>query len=189
MSAADRPKARRALLKLRAGVDPAQRAAADAAIVDGVERLARRVAPGAIAAYWPIGAEPDLRALMARWHAEGIAVALPRVAARAAPLAFDRWVPGCELDEGDHGTRHPSRRDALRPDLIVIPCLGFDARGHRLGYGGGYYDRTLAARALATIGVAYDCLEVRGFDAQPHDRVLDWIVTESRVLAGLRPGD
>ncbi|MCL4746977.1 MAG: 5-formyltetrahydrofolate cyclo-ligase, partial [Burkholderiaceae bacterium] len=74
-------------------------------------------------------------------------------------------------------------------DLIVIPCLGFDARGHRLGYGGGYYDRTLAARALATIGVAYDCLEVRGFDAQPHDRVLDWIVTESRVLAGLRPGD
>ncbi len=189
MSAVDRPSARRALRALRAGLDSARRAAADAAIGEGVDRLVLRAPPAAIAVYWPIGAEPDLRERMALWHAGGIAVALPRVATRDAPLAFDRWVPGCELEQGEHGTMHPSRADALLPELIVIPCLGFDARGHRLGYGGGYYDRTLAARTAATIGVAYDCLEVRGFDAQPHDRVLDWIVTESRVLAGIHPRD
>ena len=77
------------------------------------------------------------------------------------------------------------------PDRICRLSLSvfFDVRGHRLGYGGGYYDRTLATLSVASIGVAYDVLEVLGFEAQAHDRTLDWIVTESRVLAGAAARD
>jgi 5-formyltetrahydrofolate cyclo-ligase len=184
IDATDRAAARRALRVVRAGVGAEGRAAADARIAAAVEKLVAGIGPSCVAGYWPMDAEPDLRPSMARWHAAGIVVALPRVAERHAPLVFERWVPGCELVAGPHGTSHVARADRVEPRILVIPCLGFDPRRHRLGYGGGYYDRTLAAVAAASIGVAYDVLEVLGFEAQAHDRRLDWIVTESRVLAG-----
>ena len=174
---------------MRAGIGAEDRSAADASIAAAVEKLVAGIDPPCVACYWPMDAEPDLRPSMARWHAAGIAVALPRVAERDAPLVFERWVPGCALVAGAHGTLHPARADPVEPRILVIPCLGFDARGHRLGYGGGYYDRTLAALAVASIGVAYDALEVLGFEAQAHDRALEWIVTESRVLGGVRARD
>lgn len=183
VQAADRAAARGALRVARAAIGAEDRAAADARIATAVEKLVAGIGPPCVAGYWPMDAEPDLRPSMARWHAAGIAVALPRVAARDAPLVFDRWVPGCELAAGAHGTLHLARVDPVEPRMLVVPCLGFDPRGHRLGYGGGYYDRTLAARAVASIGVAYDVLEVVGFEVQAHDRALDWLVTESRLLA------
>lgn len=186
MSATDRARARVELRALRDAIAGAGRAAADAAIAASVEALVARIAPACIGCYVPIGAEPDLLASMARWNAAGIDTALPRVAAPAAALAFDRWVPGDELVAGPFGTSHAARVDPVLPGLLVIPCLGFERGGHRLGYGGGYYDRTLAAHAPHTVGVCYDVLEVIGFEAQPHDRPLDWIVTESRVLPGAR---
>lgn len=189
VDAADRVAARRALRAVRTAIGADDRTAADARIAAAVEKLVAGTRPTCVAGYWPIDAEPDLRPSMARWHAAGIAVALPRVAERHAPLVFERWAPGCELVAGAHGTLHPARTEPVEPRVLVIPCLGFDVRGHRLGYGGGYYDRTLAALAVASIGVAYDVLEVLGFEAQAHDRTLDWIVTESRVLAGAAARD
>lgn len=169
---------------LRDAIGGAGRSAADAAIAARLEALVARIAPACIACYWPIGGEPDLRASVARWRAAGIDTALPRVAGEGAALVFDRWSPGDALVAGPYGTSHAARPDPVRPGLLVIPCLGFAPGGHRLGYGGGYYDRTLAACAPRTVGVAYDLLEVTGFEAQPHDRPLEFIVTESRVLPG-----
>ena len=117
------------------------------------------------------------------------AYAPPRVQAPAEALRFCAWSPGEPLVAGLFGTRQPADcRDCL-PDVVVMPCLGFDPRGYRLGYGGGYYDRTLAriaagGRPCVAIGVAHDEAEISGFEPHVHDRALDWILTESRRLAG-----
>jgi 5,10-methenyltetrahydrofolate synthetase len=138
-----------------------------------------------VAVYWPMAGEPDPREAMARWHRDGWALALPVVRERAAPLDFRAWAPGDPLEPGLLGTWQPREVVECRPDLLVIPCLGFDARGYRLGYGGGFYDRTLAAfeqagPRVATLGVARDDAQLVGFEPQAHDCPLDAIVTESR---------
>ena len=119
----------------------------------------------------------------------GWGLLLPRVLARDRPLDFLPWAPGERLSVGRLGTWEPAPAPARVPDLMLIPCLGFDERGDRLGYGGGYYDRSLAALDAAgapviAIGVAPECAAMSGFEPGPHDRPLDWIVTESRRLRG-----
>lgn len=127
--------------------------------------------------------EPDLAATMARWRAAGIEVMLPRVVQVDAPLEFARWEPALALQPGLFGTLEPAGEPSGPPAVLVIPCLGFDPRCFRLGYGGGYYDRTLAGlHDVLTVGVAYDCCEITGFAAQCHDLPMDWVVTERRVL-------
>jgi 5-formyltetrahydrofolate cyclo-ligase len=171
------------LRERRSAIGDDARARADAAIARRLARLVARWRPAAVSAYWPLAGEPDLRPLMARWHASGLAVALPRVEAPGLPLQFHRWRPGDALAGGPFGTFEPARDEPLRPDLLVMPCLGFDAGGFRLGYGGGYYDRTLEALAGArAVGVAYEASEMRGFAPQPYDRRLDAVVTEDRLL-------
>lgn len=188
MEAADRGAARRALRERRAALGEAARMRAAQAIASRLEALVTAARPAVVGAYWAMKEEPELAGAMAHWHAAGLAVALPRVAAADAPLEFVRWHPGAALAAGPFGTLHPEGAQALRPDLLVIPCLGFDARCYRMGYGGGYYDRTLERLgAVATVGVAYDCCEVRGFAPHEHDLPLDWVVTEQRVLR--RPRD
>jgi 5-formyltetrahydrofolate cyclo-ligase len=137
--------------------------------------------------------EPDVRSALERWHREGWDLALPQVRGRGTPLRFAAWAPGDPLAAGPLGTREPA--DALEriPDVLVIPCLGHDERGYRLGYGGGYYDRTLAAmgdagRRVVAIGVAREGAAVRGFEPGPHERPLDWIVTPSRRIPGQARG-
>lgn len=198
MDASDRRAARNALLARRAALAVEARADADREIRARLARLVATLAPAprVIAGYWPMRGEPDLRELLAVWHAGGLAVALPRVAGRAEPLRFGRWRPGSALAAGPFGTLHPEPHEALEPDLLVLPCLGFDPHCYRLGYGGGYYDRTLAQLAHArAIGVAYDDCEVVGFAPQPYDRALDAVVTQRRLLtrpdgaAGDRAGE
>ena len=191
MPAADRVQARLVLRERRAGCDPATRGLRDERIFSALGELIAGlpIANPTVALYWPMAGEPDPRAALQRWHRQGWSLALPRVQAPAEALRFCAWSPGEPLVAGLFGTRQLADcRDCL-PDVVVMPCLGFDPRGYRLGYGGGYYDRTLAriaagGRPCVAIGVAHDEAEISGFEPHVHDRALDWILTESRRLAG-----
>src|SRR5690606_24195176 len=136
---------------------------------------------GVLALWWPLAGEPDLRPCFDRLFADGWTVVLPRVVAPDSPLEFGRWRPGTAMVEGPHRTHSPEPFEPLKPSLLLAPCVGFDVRGWRLGYGGGYYDRTLAALEVEAGGVGYDFCETP-LEPEPHDRRLDAIITESRLL-------
>lgn len=165
-------------------------AAADARGV-AAERLAEAaysavVKNGAarIAGYWPLADEIDPRPLLIRLVREGFAVGLPIVIGEKKPLAFHRWQPGDALRPGPFRVMQPEdRAPQLRPEMVLVPMLAFDREGYRLGYGGGYYDRTLAALApMATLGLAFAGQEVEAVPREAHDMPLDGIATESGVL-------
>ncbi len=115
--------------------------------------------------------------------AAGGRAALPVVAGRGRPLAFCEWRPGCAMREGPLGIPYPANGSEARPELLLIPLLGFDALGYRLGYGGGYYDRTLAAAdpKPRTIGVGLELGRLATIHPQEHDVPMDCIVTEAGV--------
>ena len=136
-----------------------------------------------IAGYWPMGEEMDPRALMLALAAGGHVLALPVTPPRGQPLAFGAWVPGAALRAGPMGTSEPFAGDELRPDMLLVPLLAFDRAGRRLGYGGGYYDRTLAALPGAkAIGIAYAGQEMPEVPAGPQDFRLPLIATEAGVI-------
>jgi 5-formyltetrahydrofolate cyclo-ligase len=145
-------------------------------------------APGvAISGYWPLDEEFDTRPLLERLHERGHPIGLPVVVARDEPLAFRRWVPGLALVAGAFSVMVPGPAAApIEPELLVVPMLAFDRQGYRLGYGGGFYDRTLALRrrqggALA-VGLAFAGQEVAHVPHADYDQPLDWAVTEGRAL-------
>mgnify|MGYP002725587682 CR=1 FL=1 len=155
-------------------------------------------APGAsenlqtIAGYWPIADEIDVRPLMTKIHEAGRSVVLPVVVKPEQPLAFRPWRPDMALEEGAFGTYHPgSEEPEVSPDALLVPLLAFDDRGFRLGWGGGFYDHTLAglraAGPVTAIGAAYHGQMV---DHVPHDtgdEPLDWIITDEDILEAARP--
>lgn len=134
----------------------------------------------AISGYWPMAGEMDPRPLMAALIARGHRLCLPVVEGRGAALVFRAWTPGDALVEAVFGTRVPTPdQDAMTPDALLVPLLAFDRAGHRLGYGGGYYDRTLAALSdPLAIGIAFGFQEVDEVPHDAHDQTLDWVVTE-----------
>ena len=143
----------------------------------------RNVGSGVVfSGYWPIKCEPDLRPLFEDLRAEGVDLALPVVETRAAPLTFRQWLPGENLVRGDWGIPVPSTRAAkVVPDVVLAPCLGWTEEGFRLGWGGGYFDRTLAdmvPRPLS-IGIAMNAAQLSTIYPQPHDIPLDLVVTET----------
>jgi 5-formyltetrahydrofolate cyclo-ligase len=141
-----------------------------------------------LAFYWPIRSELDLRGVGELHVARGATAALPVVVTKNAPLEFWRWEPGAAMQRGLWNIPVPAERRIVVPEVLVIPLVGYDAAGYRLGYGGGYYDRTLAAatpRPLC-IGVGYDDAELATIYPQPHDVRMDLIVTERRVLRSPR---
>ena len=148
---------------------------------------------GVIAGYVPLNHEADPGALLAEAQRRGYRTCLPRVAERAQPLKFLEWAPGDPLAGGAHGTREPmTGRPELQPDIIVVPMLAFDPAGLRLGYGGGYYDRTLAGLREAghdvlAVGLAYAEQGTDRLPADPHDQRLDWIVTERGAFSFVSP--
>ncbi|WP_176248753.1 MULTISPECIES: 5-formyltetrahydrofolate cyclo-ligase [unclassified Sulfitobacter] len=141
---------------------------------DGAQR---RVVSG----YWPIKGEPDLRPLMADLHAAGVTIALPLVEHKAAPLIFRRWTPNTTMIRGDWNIPvPPPEADALTPDIMLAPLVGWDSEGFRLGYGGGYFDRTLAALSPRpfTIGIGFHSARLTTIFPRPHDIPLDVILTQ-----------
>jgi 5-formyltetrahydrofolate cyclo-ligase len=137
-----------------------------------------------IAFYWPFKGEMDFRGLAATLHAAGARLSLPVVVGKARPLEFWRWEPGAKLARGVWGIPVPAERVLERPDVVIVPLLGFDDAGYRLGYGGGYYDRTLAAMQPRpfTVGVGLELGRLATIQPQAHDIPLDVVVTESGIV-------
>ena len=164
-------------LRIRAEYDPAL----------GTE-LARHVLegfpppPGAVmAGYWPMGDEIDIRPLLYALAERGFVICLPETPPRGQKLVFRKWEPGAEMVPGRFGTEHPTG-EILRPDFVLMPLLAFDAKGNRVGYGGGYYDRTLAALPGAfRLGCAFAAQEVAEVPVGERDLRLQAVATEVEV--------
>ena len=144
-------------------------------------------------AFWPFGDEVDSRPLITHLHGLGHVCALPAVGARDQALLFRRWEPGMALVAGTLGEPAPppdARKE--RPELLLVPLLAFDRSGYRLGYGGGFFDRTIARLRAAldiagiggvlAVGLAYAGQEVAEVPHERHDQRLDWIVTERGAI-------
>ncbi|GGF16769.1 5-formyltetrahydrofolate cyclo-ligase [Aliidongia dinghuensis] len=179
---------RRAAAEARERAQGADAAAAGAALVrHGLDRLAA-FRPRVVSGFWSIQSEIDVRPLMtALAAATGAALALPVVMGRGQALQFRRWDKAAALVAGPFGTAHPAEgMPVLMPDLLLVPLLAFDRRRHRLGYGAGFYDRTLAAlRAdgpITAVGIAYAAQEVAEVPVGAHDQVLDLVLTEQGFI-------
>jgi 5-formyltetrahydrofolate cyclo-ligase len=178
---------RRAALERRAGVDQATRQAfAERLALEGVA-IARRALVRKVAAFWPIGTEPDTLMLLAALEYHDFVTALPCAGRMGEPLSFRRWREGDPMVEGPMRIPEPSPRlPEVSPELLFVPAAGFDRRGYRVGYGGGFYDVTLAAlrahRHLPAIGIAYSCQEVERIPEEDHDQPLDFILTENELI-------
>jgi 5-formyltetrahydrofolate cyclo-ligase len=177
-----------------------RRAEAFAALPRAGQDLARRfhdsvhLPRGAVVSgYWPLDGELDIRPLLHQLHEQGHPVGLPVVKGKGQPLLFRRWSPGTALVQGSFRVLTPPEgTPEIEPDVLLVPLLAFDKAGFRLGYGGGFYDRTLEKRRheahsghpvprgpVWAIGVAFAAQECENLPRGPFDQPLDWIVTEA----------
>jgi 5,10-methenyltetrahydrofolate synthetase len=151
-----------------------------------LDELAARATIRCVGFYWPVAGEFDAREVIANWLHRDTArcAALPVVVAPRAAMAFHAWMPDTPMQQGRYRIPVPADGRAVVPDVLLVPCVGFDSARYRLGYGGGYYDRTLAAwptqapRPIA-IGVAYQCGHVEALVHEAHDIPLDAVITEN----------
>jgi len=149
-------------------------------------KLMQQLGARTIAGYHPISSELDVLPLLNALHEAGYDLALPVTPKKKGPLVFRRWLPSDQLKAARFGILEPLEQSPdVAPDAILIPMLAFNSLGHRLGYGGGYYDMTLCslrARAkVAAIGVAFDEQEMDALHDEDHDEALDWLLTPSKV--------
>lgn len=186
-SKAPTPDPRRGAMRaklLAARYDLQDREARSRILCDRLLRWLRTVPLQRLAFYWPVKGEPDVTAAITTWLAENASrsAALPVVAGEV--LEFAPWHPRMPMKAGEFGIQVPETAVRIKPQLLVIPCVGIDARRYRLGYGAGYYDRTLARAPVrpSTVGIAFDCARVPSIDPKPHDIQLDLGITESGVL-------
>jgi 5-formyltetrahydrofolate cyclo-ligase len=177
---------RKTALDARDAMEAAARAVAS-------EKLAARglpfeLAPGTVVSgYSPIRSELDPVPLMRKLAAQGAKLALPAILGRGKSLAFRAWVPGDRLTMGPLGILEPSPAAAeLVPDVMLVPCAAFDRLGHRIGYGAGHYDFTLAhlrkLKPITAIGLAFAAQEIQAVPALAHDVALDYVLTEKKAF-------
>lgn len=175
---------RSAALERRDGLPADFRRLASIAVADRVLAIiATRSPAGPVAGFWPIRSEIDPRPVMDRLAELGIPLCLPAVTADG--LQFRLWRPGDPLRAAGFGLSEPLPDAATcPPDVMLVPLAAFDRRGHRIGYGAGHYDRAIARlRPRLTLGLAFSVQEVEIVPDEPHDRALDWIVTEREAFA------
>jgi 5-formyltetrahydrofolate cyclo-ligase len=161
-----------------------ERAEKTARIAALLERHVPELAGASVGFYWPFKGELDLRDFAIALHAAGSRLSLPVVVEKGAPLEFWRWTPETRMARGDWGIPVPAERIVERPTALIVPLLGFDAAGYRLGYGGGYYDRTLAALEPRpfTVGVGFELGRLASIFPLRHDIPLDAVVTEKGIV-------
>lgn len=176
-------KARRAeLIGARVNAGHRQRSVWDAAITAQLVKGLPNLEWMLVGIYWPFKGEYDVRPIARRLHARGARLALPVVVEKNRPLVFREWSPGARLVPGVWGIPVPVDGPAVEPDALLVPLVGFDRQRFRLGYGGGYYDRTLASlcRKPMAIGIGFELSALPTIHPQPHDIAMDAIVTEER---------
>lgn len=168
------------LVAARLALEPATLGAWRHSIDTVLERAFPGLAGKTLALCWPIKNEYDARHLASRLRSRGARTALPVVVARGAPLAFREWHPGVKLAEGALGIPYPVDTPELVPEVVLLPMNGWDMQGYRLGYGGGFFDRTLAAlaRKPVVIGVTYEMARIDTIHPQSWDIPVDYVVTE-----------
>ena len=171
---------RRQLLAARLALDAGFRRRSVAAMAAHLDAALGEVAGQVVGVYWPFRGEPNLRRWMEGLDARGARCALPVVLRPQAPLRFRHWQPGAPLVAGVWNIPVPAQGDELRPDIVVAPVLGFDAAGFRLGYGGGFYDRTLAELrpGALVIGIGFSSAALPTIHPLAHDIPMRAIVTE-----------
>lgn len=170
---------RERLLAQRLALGADERHAQAAAIAQGLDAALGDPEGVTISLYWPIRAEPDLRFWAMSVAARGGRCALPVVVAQKVPLVFRAWRPGDRLERGIWNIPVPADGVTVMPDIVIAPVVGFDRACYRLGYGGGFFDRTLAALPLRprVLGVGYACAEIATIYPQPHDIGMHEIIT------------
>lgn len=178
-----RVRTRAQLVAYRDGLTAEARTQSSTAIMQGLRDSGLLTAHERIGFYWPMPGEIDLRPLMLELIAAGKTAALPVIRDHGQPLEFWRWQPEAALDHsGPWDIPSPAERSLVAVSALLVPMLGFDANKHRLGHGGGYYDRTLASmepRPLS-VGVVYEACRLRTVYPQAHDIPLDFIVTDTQ---------
>ncbi|SJZ37654.1 5-formyltetrahydrofolate cyclo-ligase [Enhydrobacter aerosaccus] len=184
----DKRALRSVMLAWRAALPEAERRTAAEGLLARFRHERLVETPAVVSGFWPIGEEIDIRPLLMELSGQGCQLALPVVQGKGQRLLFRAWRPGDPLEAGVFGTLHPSaKREAIEPEVLLVPLLACDEEGWRLGYGGGFYDRTLAAlRAKSTvtaIGVGFDAQLVAEVPHGPQDQRLDWLLTDRRACA------
>lgn len=180
---------RKQLLARRVAVSDADRRLWDAAITEHLVAGFAQLARMTVGMYWPYQGEFDPRFAMHHFRQQGAQAALPQVVQKAHSLQFRVWWPGVAMTKGVYDIPVPVGTEVVLPDALLMPPVGFDAAGYRLGYGGGFYDRTLASinpRPL-TIGVAYELSRLDTIHPQAFDLPMDYVVTERGIFRTQTP--
>jgi 5-formyltetrahydrofolate cyclo-ligase len=178
----DKSTLRSDLIARRAAMPALQRAAASASLVAAAETIAQAAGPEVVSGFWPIREEIDPRGLLDALHALGVALALPVVT--SAGLVFRAWQPGDALVPAGFGLLQPAdEMPVVTPAVMLVPLLGFDRGGGRIGYGRGFYDGAIATLApRLTIGLAFAAQEVASVPREAHDMLLDEVLTENGTI-------
>jgi len=174
---------KRAFAARKDAQNPADEARACGHLMDHLKTLN---APASIAAYMAIRTEISPMETMKALHAAGHIISVPVIREAGQALVFSRWTPGAEMTNGPFGASVPATEDLVTPEILITPLVAFDALGYRLGYGGGFYDRTFqmlrAKRPTLGIGFAYGAQRMDCLPIEPTDQPLDAVVTENGVL-------
>jgi 5-formyltetrahydrofolate cyclo-ligase len=168
------------LIEARSAMSAAARRAASRAIAERLKAHFSDHPVRVLGFYWPIRQEFDPLPFIRQWISRGGMAALPVVDGKNLPLRFCLWRPGTRMMRGIHGIPHPAGSRMVTPGALLVPMLGFDRHGYRLGYGGGYYDRTLAAwpGKPHCIGISFALGRIDSIHPLPHDVPMDFVVTE-----------
>jgi 5-formyltetrahydrofolate cyclo-ligase len=179
---------RGAMLAWRGGLSEEERRAAAMGLVEMWRYEQPVETPAIVSGFWPMAEELDIRPLMIELINQGCQLALPVVQDKKQPLVFRAWRPGDPLEAGAFGTLQPTaRRAVVEPEVLIVPLLAVDEEGWRLGYGGGFYDRTLeslrARKRVTAVGVGFNEQIVPEVPHGPDDQRLDWLLTDKRACA------